>query len=165
MDNTSKWNNWYNLSLSTQLRHHQGQLFLFEVLFLNILTFLLKSFLFCSSNIKNRFLIGLVEVVYLTSIKNGRSYDNIIGKLSLFKNRKRLFQSITEIILAYRWENGPVLPLLPKEDVIQVIKWPKNNVFNKLNQHAWVNVGVNIQVFVITTLGMRVNPSLLVFNL
>ena len=39
----------------------------------------------------------------------------------------------------------------------------KISIFNKLNQHAWVTVGEND--FVITTVGMRVNQSLLVWNL
>ena len=55
----------------------------------------------------------------------------------------------------------------PREEVIQVIKWLKKYIyiFNKFNQHACATVGENKNVFVINTLGMRVNPSLLVFNL
>ena len=48
--------------------------------------------------------------------------------------------------------NGPVLPLLSEEN---------QSIFNKLNQHI---KGEKI-VFVITSLRMRVNLSLLVFNL
>ena len=48
------------------------------------------------------------------------------------------------------------------EKVIKVIKWLKREgIFNKLNQYAWGNEKVSA----ITTLGMRVNPSLQVFNL
>ena len=45
--------------------------------------------------------------------------------------------------------NGSILPLLPEEEVIQVLKWLKN--------------GGNKKIFVVTSLGMRVNPSLPVF--
>ena len=38
-------------------------------------------------------------------------------------------------------------------------------IFNKFNQHACATAGENKNVFVINTLRMRVNPSLLVFNL
>ena len=51
--------------------------------------------------------------------------------------------SITQIILTYRRENGPVLPLLPEEEVIQVIKWLKKSI----NQHMWVTVGGNKKSF------------------
>ena len=50
------------------------------------------------------------------------------------------------------------------EEVKQVIKLVEKNIFNKLNQHTWDTVGGK-KVFVNTAFRMRVNPSLLVFNL
>ena len=40
----------------------------------------------------------------------------------------------------------------------------KESIFSKLNHYVWVTIGGN-RSFFITTLGMRVGPSLLVFNL
>ena len=62
-------------------------------------------------------------------------------------------------------EIGPVILLLPQEKVIKVIESLKKSIFNKLNQHVWFTVGGNKKVFVNTTLRMRVNSSLMVFNL
>ena len=72
--------------------------------------------------------------------------------------------NIKKIILTYRRENNPFLPLLTEEEVLKVIKWLIKSIFKKLNQQAWITIRGNRKVFGITTLGIRVNPSLLVFN-
>ena len=54
----------------------------------------------------------------------------------------------------------PVLLLLPEEEVVQVIKWLK-----KLKKKLRESQLGETKDFVITNLGMRVNTSLLVFNL
>ena len=60
-----------------------------------------------------------------------------------------------------------VLSVLPKGGSYTRYEMVKKNIyfFNKFNQHACTTIGENKNVFVITTLGMRVDPSLLVFNL
>ena len=65
---------------------------------------------------------------------------------------------VTLIILAYQWTSFATIARGRSRTSYKMAK-------ASLNTDAWVTVARNKKVFVITILGMRVNPNLLLFNL